>query len=111
MKKSSKWELAGLPEFQFVRALASGYYYLGIIDGMIHSINSLKSLTKTPVPEFITPWHEILPPEIHALRLPESSAEEAGAKLNQLMVNTDVTKYLRFVSKGSTEPRLMKKGS
>ena len=78
MKKSSKGKLAGLPEFEVMRALASEYYYLGIIDGMIHSINSLKSITRTPIPEFITPWHEILPPEIHELRLPESSAKEVG---------------------------------
>jgi hypothetical protein len=89
LKKNSKRKLADLQEFEFVRALASEYYCLGIIDGMNRSINSLKSLTKTPVPEFITPWHEILPPEIHALRLPKSSVKEAGAKLTQLMANTN----------------------
>ena len=94
-----------------MRALASEYYCLGVIDGIIRSINTLKSLTPTPVPEFITPWHEILPPEIHALRLPESSAEEAGAKLTQLMANTDVTKHLRFISNRSTEPRLVQNAS
>jgi hypothetical protein len=99
LRKSSKREVAGLPESEFVRALACEYYCLGVIDGMTRSINSLKSLNSTPVPEFITPWHEILPPEIHALRLPKSSVKEAGAKLNQLMANTDVTRHLRLVPK------------
>jgi hypothetical protein len=85
-------------EDNFLRALATVYYYLGIIDGMICYNNGLKSLNPTPMPDFITPWHDLLPPEIHALRHPHADIQAAGHKLAQLFTTADMAKRLQHMT-------------